>query len=101
VEPSPETISNGTYVPLSRPIFIYARSASLDKAEVREFLRFYLNPDTAPKLIEQTGYIPFPAQYYQQGLQRLNTVQTGTVFPGGSQPGVKLEDLFSRTPSLP
>jgi phosphate transport system substrate-binding protein len=101
IQPSPETIANGSYAPLSRPIFVYAKKTSLDRAEVREFLRFYLNADTAPKLIEQTGYIPFPAQYYQQGLDRLNAVQTGTVFPGGSQLGVKLEDLFDKTPSLP
>ena len=81
-------------MPLSRPIFIYAKKTSLDRAEVREFARFQLNPDTAPKLIEQTGYIPFPPQYYQQALDRLNAVQTGTVFPGGSQVGVKLDDLF-------
>jgi phosphate transport system substrate-binding protein len=101
VTPSPETIANGTYVPLSRPIFIYAKKTSLDRAEVRELARFQLNPDTAPKLIEQTGYIPFPPQYYQQALDRLNAIQTGTVFPGGSQVGVKLDDLFSRTPSMP
>ena len=101
VEPTKETIANGSYSPLSRPIFIYAKKASLDKPEVREFVRFYLNADTAPKLIDQVGYIAFPPQFYQQALQRLNAVQTGTVFPGGSQLGVKLEDLFSKTPTLP
>src|SRR5687767_11873537 len=80
VEPTKETIANGAYSPLSRPIFIYAKKASLDKAEVREFVRFYLNPDTAPKFIDQVGYIAFPSQFYQQATQRLNAVQTGTVF---------------------
>ena len=101
VEPTKETIANGAYSPLSRPIFIYAKKSSLDKAEVREFVRFYLNADTAPKLIDQVGYIAFPGQYYQQATQRLNAVQTGTVFPGGSQLGVKIDDLFSKTPTLP
>ena len=101
IEPTPETIAGGSYSPLSRPIFIYAKKASLDKAEVREFLRFYINPDTAPALVNQTGYIAFPTQSYQQALQRLNAVQTGTVFPGGSQLGVKLEDLFNKPPTLP
>jgi phosphate transport system substrate-binding protein len=101
IEPTKETIANGSYSPLSRPIFIYAKKSALDKAEVREFVRFYLNPETAPQLIDQVGYIAFPSQFYGQALQRLNTVQTGTVFPGGSQLGVKLEDLFGKTPTLP
>ena len=101
IKPTAESIRDGSYSPLSRPLFIYAKKTSLDRPEVREFLRFYLNADSSPKLIDQVGYIAFPPPYYQQALQRLNAVQTGTVFPGGSQLGVKLEDLFSRTPSLP
>ena len=101
VAPSKETIANGTYTPLSRPIFIYAKRASLDRPEVREFLRFYLDPKNAEQYIDQVGYVPFPAQYYQQALERLNAVQTGTVFPGQSTLGVKLDDLFGKTPSLP
>jgi phosphate transport system substrate-binding protein len=101
VEPSPETIAGGTYVPLSRPIFVYAKLASLDKSEVREFLRFYLDPKNAESYIEQVGYVPFPSRYYEQALQRLNTAQTGTVFPGQSTLGVKVDDLFGKPPSLP
>ncbi len=101
VLPSPETIANGTYQPLSRPIFIYAKRSSLDKPEVREFLRFYLNPENARELVPQIGYIPFPDQYYEQGLQRLNNIQIGTVFPGGSTLGVRLEELFGTTPAMP
>jgi phosphate transport system substrate-binding protein len=100
VEPTKETIASGAYSPLSRPIFIYAKKSSLDKPEVREFARFYLN-ENASKLIDQVGYIPFPAQYYQQAMQRLNAVQTGTVFPGQAQLGVKLDDLFGKAPTLP
>ena len=98
VRPSPETISGGTYQPLSRPIFVYAKRASLDKPEVREFLRFYLDPQNAEQYIGQVGYIPFPAQTYQLALQRLNAAQVGTVFGGGSTQGVKLADLFGPTP---
>ena len=101
IEPTPETIANGAYTPLSRPIFIYAKQQSLDKAEVREFLRFYLNPENARNIVPQIGYIPFPAPTYQQALQRLNSVQTGTVFAGQGALGVKLEDLFTKTPVVP
>ena len=65
---------------------------------MREFLRFYLDPQNAERYIGQVGYIPFPAQTYQLALQRLNAAQVGTVFGGGSTQGVKLADLFGPTP---
>jgi phosphate transport system substrate-binding protein len=98
VEPSPETIANGTYVPLSRPIFIYAKLASLDKPQVLEFIRFYLNSGNATTFIPQVGYVPFPAQYYDRGTARLEARQTGTVFGGQSKQGATLQDLFGPTP---
>ena len=95
VQPSTETIPNGTYVPLSRPIFIYAKASSPDKPEVREFLRFYVNPANS-ELIAQTGYIPFPKSNYEQATQRLNNGSLGTVFTGTGSLGAKIDDLFGR-----
>ena len=79
---------------------IYAKRQSLDRPEVREFVRFYLDPNNAGQFIDQVGYVPFPAPYYERALQRLNAGQTGTVFGGQSSQGVGLDDLF-RTPQLP
>lgn len=42
VAPSPETILDGSYAPLSRTMYLYAKRASLERPEVAEFLRFYL-----------------------------------------------------------
>jgi phosphate transport system substrate-binding protein len=100
VAPSPETIANGTYVPLSRPIFIYAQLASLDKPEVREFVRFYLTATNATTLVAQVGYVPLPEQYYGQAMQRFEARQSGTVFPAGAQLGIKVDELF-KTPTQP
>jgi phosphate transport system substrate-binding protein len=100
VAPSPETISNGSYVPLSRPIFIYAKLASLDRPEVREFVRFYLTSKNATTLIPQVGYVPLPDQYYVQAMQRLEEKQVGTVFPAGAQLGIKVDELF-KPPTQP
>lgn len=99
--PSPETIANGAYQPLSRPIFIYPKVASLEKPEVMEFARFYLTSKNAAMLVPQVGYIPFPERYYNLGLERLQAKQAGTVFTGGAALGVKLDDLFGKTPALP
>ncbi len=100
VAPSEETIANGTYVPLSRPIFIYVKLASLERPEVREFVRFYLDPANT-RLIKSTGYVPFPEQYYRQGWQRVEARQVGTIFGGHPKLGATLADLFAAPPTQP
>jgi len=62
VKPSLETVKNGTYTPLSRPLFIYVNSTSVSSPEVVEFVNFYL--DTAGKLAKDVGYIPLPEENY-------------------------------------
>ncbi len=62
VKPSLETVSNGTYSPLSRPLFIYVNSTSMKQPEVIEFINFYL--DNAAELSEDVGYIKLPAELY-------------------------------------
>lgn len=62
IKPSLETVGNGTYEPLSRPIFIYVSDAAAQKAEVVEFVRFYF--ENAPELVKEVGYIPLPAAEY-------------------------------------
>jgi phosphate transport system substrate-binding protein len=42
VTPSAETVQNGTYVPLSRPLFVYVNKASYARPEVKEFVDFYV-----------------------------------------------------------
>ena len=63
VSPSMETVSNGTYAPLSRPIFIYANNTAKDRKEVKEFVEFYLN--NAGALVEDVGYIPLQKEEYE------------------------------------
>ena len=43
VTPSQETVRDGTYAPLSRPLFVYVKADSLQRPEVQEFIRFYLD----------------------------------------------------------
>lgn len=59
VAPSFQTIANGAYAPLSRPLSIYVNTADLQRPEVREFVRFYLA--NAAGLVADTGEIPVPA----------------------------------------
>ncbi len=68
VEPSNETVESGDY-PLSRPLFIYVKKTALERPEVKEFVRFYL--ETTPDIITDVGYTPSPAEDYQAGLDLL------------------------------
>jgi len=80
VLPSEKTVMDGTYQPLSRPIFIYVNKKSVSRPEVKEFVEFYLKQ--APKLVKQVKYIPLPDRAYKLASDRFAKGQTGTVFGG-------------------
>lgn len=58
VAPSADTAQNGTYAPLSRPLFVYVSDASLKKPQVVAFAEFYLTQNdevvTAAKFVPMT-----------------------------------------------
>ncbi|HVR42702.1 MAG TPA: PstS family phosphate ABC transporter substrate-binding protein [Thermoanaerobaculia bacterium] len=95
IAPTPETINNGTYQPLSRPIFIYVNPAALERPEVDAFVRFYL--EEGPGLASEVGYIPLPGRSYELAQRRVSERVTGSLFAGGgSQVGISIEDLLAR-----
>ena len=94
VLPSIETVMNGSYQPLARPIFIYVNNKSLDKPEVREFVEFYLN--NAPELVKEVKYIPLGAEDYKLALKNVTNRKLGTGFGGIAEVGVLVSDLLAR-----
>ena len=78
IKPSPITINNGTYAPLSRPIFIYLRADALARKEVKTFIDFYIN--NAGVLASETGYIALPEAVYKKALDRVAQKQSGTAY---------------------
>lgn len=95
VAPSPKTVEDGTYQPLSRPIFIYVSKKSLDsKPEVKEFVDFYLK--NAAKLVKDVKYVALPAKAYTMGAEHVTKGKIGSVFGGTAEVGVKIEDLLKR-----
>ncbi|CAM4050733.1 PstS family phosphate ABC transporter substrate-binding protein [Gillisia limnaea] len=65
IEPTVETVSNGTYAPLSRPLFIYVNSSSIqNNPKVIDFVNFYLNE--APSLLKDVGYVPLTPEEYKR-----------------------------------
>jgi phosphate transport system substrate-binding protein len=69
VQPADETIADGSYTPLSRPLFIYVKHAALSKPAVREYVTYTLQ--NAPELVPSTGYLPLSAEDYQNDLTQL------------------------------
>ncbi len=92
IVPTEKTVMDGTYSPLSRPLFIYISKKSLAKPEIKEFADFYLR--NAPKLIKQVKYIPLPANAYKLATERLAKQKTGSMFGGEEKVGMKIEDLM-------
>jgi phosphate transport system substrate-binding protein len=94
IQPSKESVMNGSYTPLSRPVYIYVNKKSLEKESVQKFVRYYLTH--AAKVVDEVKYIPLPASAYEQGLSRLEALKTGTAFGGRSEAGLHVDELFSR-----
>lgn len=70
ITPTMETVGNGTYAPLSRPIFIYVNSNAKTRTEVSTFVSFYL--DNAAELVKDVGYIPMPTAEYDAEKAKFN-----------------------------
>ena len=68
VEPSMQTVSDGTYAPLSRPLYVYVNSSSLLNPKVVEFMDFYL--EEAPSLLKDVGYVPLTPEEYKREQQK-------------------------------
>ena len=62
--PTDETIQDGQYAPLSRPLLIYVNGVSLKRPEVKAFLEFYM--EQADQLVREVGYIPLKPEEYQK-----------------------------------
>lgn len=94
VLPSFDTVKNGTYQPLSRPVFIYVNAKSVEKPEVKEFVEYYLA--NAAKLAKEVKLVGLPDNAYKQAVANFKAKKTGTGFGGEPEVGVSVEDLLKR-----
>ncbi len=78
VAPSAETINDGSYFPLSRPIFIYVNPASLEKPQVAKFVDFYLS--SAKDLVREVGYVELSDNAYSLDKAKIAEKAAGTFF---------------------
>jgi phosphate transport system substrate-binding protein len=93
--PSLETVKDGTYRPLSRPIFIYPKVKALERPEVKSFVEFYLSKGVP--LVSEVGYIPLADREYELTRTRLTSRKLGSMFQGtDSHSKVTLEERLSQ-----
>ena len=82
--PTDETINNGTYAPLSRPLFIYVSSDALNQPHLKAFVEYYLDKANR-NFVSETGYIPFPDTVYDLVLAKFQNGTTGAAFGGDAR----------------
>ena len=93
VEASAENVINGTYQPLSRPLFMYVKVSAASRPEVQEFIKFCLTQGA--QYVSEVGYVPLPASAYTTVLQHFDERKTGTVFGGVPKVGLTIEQLLT------
>jgi phosphate transport system substrate-binding protein len=93
IDPSPETVVNGTYQPLSRPVFIYVNAVDAERAEVSDFVEFYLR--AARLLAPDVGYVALPESVFKLAQQRFKERKTGSIFDGQASVGLTIEELMT------
>jgi phosphate transport system substrate-binding protein len=94
ITPSAATVRDGTYQPLSRPLFIYVSRKSADRPEVQQFVDMFFS---RTDLVKEVGYIELTPQIYDLVRKHFADRKVGTAFgDGGSQVGMTLEALLAK-----
>lgn len=90
IKPSAASVADGTYQPLTRPLFVYVNLAAAARHEVSAFVQFYLSPEST-KYVTNVGYVPLPTRSLLAQVARFQKGVTGSALGGrGSVTGVPL-----------
>ncbi|MFM9871834.1 MAG: PstS family phosphate ABC transporter substrate-binding protein [Fimbriimonadaceae bacterium] len=80
VEPTKETIVDGTYSPFGRPLFMYVNKAKMTESSLlKDFMSFMLSPDGSAA-VEAGDYLPLPADAIEMIKARFEAGTTGSIF---------------------
>ncbi len=94
VLPSSKAVNQGYYIPFSRPLFLYINAKSLEKPQVRDFLKFFL--ENAGTYINKVNYLPLSQIAYKTAITDIDAKKVGTRFGGEPVVGIAMHDLFTR-----
>ena len=92
--PTREAVNNGSYAPLSRPLFIYASTSALEYPHVEAFVRFNLTVGRSLIDSPEVGYVQLPDAVYELLLDRLNRRINGSPLASAG-PGLSLYEMYS------
>jgi phosphate transport system substrate-binding protein len=96
--PSIASVTDGSYEPLSRPLFIYVSAIAAQRPEVRQFIEFYMTE--GPSLAAEAGFVPLPERAAQLALKHFQDGRLGSVFGGVPEIGVTIDELLEREAKL-
>jgi phosphate transport system substrate-binding protein len=94
VGPAADTILDGSYTPLSRPLFIYVAKKALDKPAVKGFIEYALS-DEGLGAVTEAKYVQLPKDVYEVVRKRATDGTPGSVFKD-AKPGMKIADVLSK-----
>lgn len=77
-EATDENVVGGTYVPFSRPLFIYVNAKSLSRPEMKAFVDFYLQQ--APEMAKRVDYTPLSEEIYERARMFHKQRMTGSTY---------------------
>ena len=96
VVPTEAAINNGTYAPLSRPLFVYVRADAASNPHIAEFVRYFLSKE-GQALAAEVGYIPYPQNVYDLALAKFENGTSGTVFGGENPMHGPVEEILANS----
>jgi phosphate transport system substrate-binding protein len=75
IAPTSEKVQDGSYKPLSRPLFIYPSENALQRAEVREFVTYYV--ENQQQIAEQAKFVALTDEQQQESQQKVDQLAGG------------------------
>ena len=75
VEPSAETAQDGSYAPLSRPLFIYVSEQAVAEEHVRSFVDFYI--ENIDEIVTEAQYVPLTDEQKTELAAQFEQLTTG------------------------
>ena len=94
IKPTDETINDGTYSPLSRPLFIYVSKKAWKEPDVKDFVSYFVSYDRAD-LLRDLGFVPFPERVHDLVLDRFQRGLSGTIFGGENPQHGTVEEILA------
>jgi phosphate transport system substrate-binding protein len=75
VKPSKDTIQDGSYKPLSRPLFMYPSEKAMARPEVKAFMEFAVRQAT--QIADAAKIVPLTAEQVEEAKSDLQQAESG------------------------